>query len=101
MKQTFLTTLLLLACANFAVSQKSIYPDSAKIEKLFDDYFREYIKLNPEEASMLGLPKEWGYYYDRAGFNDISDKSIKANYDLSRKYLDELKKIDPTKITNS
>jgi uncharacterized protein (DUF885 family) len=101
MKQIFLTTLLLLACASIAVSQQSIYPDSAKIEKLFDDYFREFIKLNPEEASQLGLPKEWGYYYDRAGFNDISDVGIKANYDLSRKYLAELKKIDPTKITSS
>jgi len=101
MKQIFLTTLLLLVCANIAVSQQSIYPDSAKIEKLFDDYFREYIMLNPEEASQLGLPKEWGYYYNRSGFNDISDVGIKANYDLSKKYLDELKKIDPTKITNS
>jgi uncharacterized protein (DUF885 family) len=101
MKQIFLVSLLILAGVSMAIGQEITNPDSAKIEKLFDDYFREYIKLNPEEASMLGLPKEWGYSYDRAGFNDVSDAGIKANYDLSRKYLDELKKIDPAKITNS
>jgi uncharacterized protein (DUF885 family) len=101
MKQMFLVSLLLLAGVSMAIGQEITHPDSAKIEKLFDDYFREYIRLNPEEASQLGLPKEWGYYYDRSGFNDISDAGIKANYDLSKKYLAELKKIDPTKITSS
>jgi len=101
MKRVLFTSLLLLAGTNIAISQQIIYQDSAKIEKLFDDYFREYIRLNPEEASQLGLPKEWGYYYNRAGFNDISDAGIKANYDLSRKYLDELKRIDRAKITSS
>ncbi len=101
MKQMFLVSLLLLAGASMAIGQEITNQDSAKIEKLFDDYFREYIKLNPEEASQLGLPKEWGYYYNRAGFNDISEAGTKANYDLSKKYLDELKKIDPTKITSS
>jgi len=101
MRIMFMVFMLLLAGANIAVSQPIVYPDSTKIEKLFDDYFREYIKLNPEEASQLGLPKDWGYYYDRTSFNDVSDEGIEANYNLFKKYLDELKKIDTTKITGS
>jgi len=101
MKQILLTIFLLLICAPMALGQQTVYPDSAKVEKLFDDYFREYIKLNPDEASQLGLPREWGYNYDRGGFNDVSDVGIKANYDLDRKYLDEIRKIDTSKINAS
>jgi uncharacterized protein (DUF885 family) len=101
MKQIFFVILLLLVCVNHAVSQQTTYPDSAKVEKLFDDYFREFIQLNPDEASQLGLPKEWGYDYDRGGFDNVSDVGIKANFDLYRKYLDEIKNIDTTRITKS
>ncbi|HEX7400854.1 MAG TPA: DUF885 family protein, partial [candidate division Zixibacteria bacterium] len=101
MKQILLTIFLLLICAPMALGQQTVYPDSAKVEKLFDDYFREYIKLNPDEASQLGLPREWGYEYDRGSFNDVSDVGIKANYDLDRKYLDEIRKIDTSKINAS
>ena len=98
MKRIFLTTVLLLVCVNYALSQQTTYSDSAKVEKLFDDYFREYIKLNPDEASQLGLPKEWGYDYDRGSFDDVSDVGIKANFELARKYLGEIGGIDVTKI---
>ncbi len=101
MKQILLTAFLLLFCVPVVLGQQIVYADSAKAEKLFDDYFREYIKLNPDEASPLGLPKEWGYEYDRGGFDDVSDVGIKANYDLDRKYLDEISKIDVTKINAS
>jgi uncharacterized protein (DUF885 family) len=101
MKQILLTMFLLLICAPIALGQQNVFSDSTKVEKLFDDYFREYIKLNPDEAAQLGLPKEWGYEYDRGGFDDVSDVGIKANYDLDRKYLDEIKNIDASKIDAS
>ncbi|MFH1336919.1 MAG: hypothetical protein ABII96_10420, partial [Candidatus Zixiibacteriota bacterium] len=101
MKQILLPAFLLLICTPIVLSQQTVYSDSDKVEKLFDDYFREYIRLNPDEASQLGLPKEWGYDYDRGSFNDVSDAGIKANYDLYRKYLDEIRKIDITKIDKS
>jgi uncharacterized protein (DUF885 family) len=93
--------LLLLAALILLVSQPATSQDSARIEKLFDDYFREYLTLNPENGSELGLPKESGYYFDRAGLDDVSDAGIKANYDLARKYLGQLEAIDTTKITPS
>ena len=101
MKQMLLVSFLLLAVANTAVGQPVTYQDSAKIERLFDDYFREYLLLNPEKASELGLPKESGYAFDRGGLNDVSDAGLKADFDLARKYLSQLKEIDTTKITRS
>ena len=93
--------MLLLVCVNLANGQQTVYSDSAKVEKLFDDYFREYIKLNPDEASQLGLPKEWGYDYDRGSFDGVSDVGIKANFELARKYLGEIGSVDTTKIDRS
>jgi uncharacterized protein (DUF885 family) len=101
MKRIFLVSLLLLAGANVAFGQSTAYPDSAKIEKLFDDYFREYLILNPQKGSELGLSIESGYDFDRAALDDYSHAGIKANFDLTRKYLDELSKIDQNKITKS
>jgi uncharacterized protein (DUF885 family) len=92
---------LLLTAAIILVCQPAANQDSAKIDKLFDDYFREYLTLNPEKGSELGLSKESGYYFDRAGLDDASFAGIKANYDLARKYLGQLKAIDTTKITRS
>ena len=101
MKQILLTILFLLVCVNLAVGQQTTFSDSAKVEKLFDDYFREYIQLNPDEASQLGLPREWGYDYDRGSFDDVSDVGIKANFGLTRKYLAEIGRIDITGIDRS
>ncbi len=101
MKQIFLMLLLVLAVAGTAMCQKTANQDSARIEKLFDDYFREYLTLNPEKGSELGLPKESGYDFDRGGLNDVSDAGMKANFDLARKYLGQLKETDTTKITRS
>lgn len=101
MKQIFLIWLLVSAAAGIAVCQGTANQESSKIEKLFDDYFREYIALNPEEASRFGLPRGSGYDFDRAGLNDISDAGMKANFDLARKYLSRLKDIDTSKITRS
>ncbi|MGB7061918.1 MAG: DUF885 domain-containing protein [Candidatus Zixiibacteriota bacterium] len=101
MKHMFLACLLVLAGASVAFGQPTAYQDSAKIENLFDNYFREYLRLNPEKGTELGLPKESPYKFNRAGLNDVSPAGIKANYDLARKYLNQLKEIAPTKITRS
>ena len=99
MKQMFFVLLLVLTCLGPAFGQAAVYPDSARIEKLFDDYFREYVLLNPEKGSELGLSRESGYQFDRAGLDDYSDAGIKANLDLAKKYLNELKEIDQDRIT--
>jgi uncharacterized protein (DUF885 family) len=101
MKYMLLISLLFLAVTNMALGQPAAGQDSAKIEKLFDDYFRELLILNPERGTELGLPRESGYEFDRAGLDDYSDAGLRANFDLARKYLDQLKKIDQTKISKS
>ncbi len=93
--------LLLLAAIIIPACQQSANRESAKIEKLFDDYFREYLMLNPEKGSELGLSKKSGYSFDRAGLDDASGDGMRANNDLARKYLGQLKAIDTTKITRS
>jgi uncharacterized protein (DUF885 family) len=93
--------LLLCVVASVLVCQSAANQESAKIEKLFDDYFREYIALNPEEASELGLSRESGYQYDRDALNDKSAGGLRANFDLAARYLDQLREIDPNRITKS
>jgi uncharacterized protein (DUF885 family) len=100
MKRMFLP-LLLWAAASVLVCQSATNQESAKIDKLFDDYFREYIMLNPEEASQMGLPRGSGYNLDRAALDDVSDAGLQANFDLARKYLDRLQKIDSAGIPKS
>jgi len=96
-----LLVLVLLAGGSLPLVQSAASQDSVKIETLFDNYFREYLRLNPEKGTELGLPKESKYRFDRAGLNDRSDAGIKASYDLARKYLKQLKEIDAAKITRS
>jgi uncharacterized protein (DUF885 family) len=100
MKQVY-SALLLLAAFIVLLCQPAASQDSTNMDKLFDDYFREYLRLNPESGSQLGLPDESGYHFDRAALNDVSDAGIKANLDLARKYLGQLKAIDTTQITPS
>jgi len=100
MKRMFLP-LLLWAAASVLVCQSGTNQESAKIEKLFDGYFREYLTLNPEKGSELGLPRGSGYDFDRAGLDDVSDAGLQANFDLARKYLGQLREIDTTKVTRS
>jgi uncharacterized protein (DUF885 family) len=100
MKQTFLL-FLLWAVAGLLVCQPTANQETAQIDKLFDDYFREYIMLNPEEASQMGLPRGSGYDFDRAALDDVSDAGLQANFDLARRYLDGLQKIDSARIPKS
>lgn len=99
--RALLITLLILTSTGMVVAQSGAGKDSSRIEELFDNYFRECLKLGPEGASQLGLPPEEGYYYDRSGLDNLSDEGLKANFDLARKYLGQLKEIDTSKITKS
>jgi uncharacterized protein (DUF885 family) len=95
--RTILFGIILFALSGITFAQTGSYADSAKIEQLFNNFYRDYIKLNPEDA--VGIPSEWGYQFDRAGWNDLSPAGIKANYDLFRKYLTELENLNQSAIT--
>ena len=101
MKRIALVLVLILAVASPAVGQLAAYQDSAKMERLFDDYFREYVLLNPEEASEMGLSRESGYHYDRTALNDFSDAGLEAKYELAGRYLNALRRMNAARITKS
>jgi uncharacterized protein (DUF885 family) len=100
-KQLLLALLFLAPAMSALLGQQTAAIDSMCVETLFDGYLREYLKLNPEEATQLGLPKTSGYKFDRGGLDDGSDAGIKANMSLSQKYLKELESIDTRKIGKS
>jgi len=100
MKFTLIVSVL-LAGAGLTLTQPASGQDSLKIENLFDNYVREYLRLNPEKGTELGLPKESRFRFRQENLNDRSDAGVRANYDLAGKYLKQLKEIDQDKITPS
>jgi uncharacterized protein (DUF885 family) len=102
MKNLILASFLFLilgVCAAYGQVTKTV--DSAHVESLFDNYLRDYLKLNPEEASQLGLPRTSGYGYDRGGLDDGSDAGIRANIQLAEEYLQELEGINTDRVSKS
>ncbi len=92
---------LLAALVVFSCGRVTSADESARLENLFDRYFRETIAINPEDATELGLPREAGYVYDRTAFTDYSDRGIEEQYRLADKFLSELKSINPDKLSPS
>lgn len=86
---------------NSVLGQQTSATDSARVEGLFDGYVREYLRINPEEATQLGLPRNSGHEYDRGGLNDGSEAGILLNTQLAQKYLQELDDIDIGKVGRS
>jgi uncharacterized protein (DUF885 family) len=101
MKYLVLSLLFLVTVTAAVFGQQRVATDSMRVEGLFDDFLREYLKLNPEEAAQLGLPKNSGYRYDRGGLNDGSEAGIRSNLQLAQKYLRELENIDIGKVGRS
>lgn len=96
---TAFVSLMIVTAAAFG--EQTVAIDSVRAESVFDDYLREYLKLNPEEAAQLGLPKNSGYQYDRGGLNDGSEAGIRSNLQLAQKYLRDLESIDIGKVGRS
>jgi uncharacterized protein (DUF885 family) len=101
MKHLVLALLFVMTAASSGLGQQRVATDSVRVEGFFDGYLREYLKLNPEEAAQLGLPKNGGYRYDRGGLNDGSEAGIRSNLQLAQKYLGELESIDIGKVGRS
>jgi uncharacterized protein (DUF885 family) len=101
MKRTLMFLCLLQFFVPALYSQQGVATDSARVESLFDNYLREYLALNPEAASQLGLPRSSGYNYDRAGLNDLSEAGLQANIQLARKFVLQLRQLDPARLNRS
>ena len=101
MKHLILAFLFLVTAMSAVLGQQNVANDSIRVEGLFDGYVREYLKLNPEEASQLGLPRNSGYEFDRGGLDDGSAAGIRSNTQLARKYLQELEDIEIGEVSKS
>jgi len=75
--------------------------NSEKIDKIFDNYFREIIKLNPETASYLGLTNEMGYDFDKDKLTDMSIPATDKEFELVKKYYLQMKNINKKNLTFS
>lgn len=71
------------------------------IEQLFDNFTREYLALNPELVSELGITKEMGYDIKKDALTDVSDETIDREYNMMRKYKALLDSIDRKELTYS
>ncbi|WP_299493533.1 DUF885 family protein [uncultured Shewanella sp.] len=56
---------------------------------LVDQYFKDYLKLNPLEATFVGV-----HDYNDQFTNDLTDEYLKQRHELNTQYLAKLKKID-------
>ncbi|NIM15724.1 MAG: DUF885 family protein [Candidatus Aminicenantes bacterium] len=82
-------------------TDKSLPPAPKDIEKLFDNYCRELVKLVPEYASRLGINKNMGYEVETDQLNDESEEKVKKWYALKGKYRQWLNTYDRNKLTPS
>jgi len=73
----------------------------ANIEQVFDAYFKEIIKLNPELASQLGITKKMGVMIANAELTDVSERAIEHEARVLQKYQSLLKSYDPLTLTAS
>jgi uncharacterized protein (DUF885 family) len=69
------------------------------IEKLFDDFFREYIELRPETGTALGVSGIKGIEVQNDELDDVSDETEDKLYRMYEKYNDWLVQFDTGKLT--
>ena len=69
------------------------------LNELFDSYFREVIKYDPELASQLGLTAAMGYPIANDKLTELTEASVTRDYERFRNYQQRLKQIDQTKLT--
>lgn len=97
MKNTSLILLLVLAGLLLTPARSA----TGDIDSLFDNFFREWIAMNPDDASQFGLTREMGYPFAQNELSDGSERLVDKTYQLYRRYSDELKRFDPQRLTPS
>ncbi len=91
---------LLLAAGISILAQGCAGPDRAAAERerlraLVEDYFEEYLKLNPIFATFVGEDR----YNDRLA-NDISPEHREQSLSLERRFLEEIEAVDASLLVD-
>jgi len=84
-----LVALALTACAAPPPAAPQVTTEAEKLHRLFDDYFEEYLKLNPLAATSIGDPR----YNDRFVVS-IAPQARAASEKLERDYLARIGGLD-------
>jgi uncharacterized protein (DUF885 family) len=71
------------------------------IDSRFDNFFREWVAMNPDDASQFGLTREMGYPCAKNELSDGSERLVDETYRFYRRYADQLKRRDPKPLTPS
>jgi uncharacterized protein (DUF885 family) len=71
----------------------------AGVDQLCDSYFREWIRLHPDDASQFGLTGTMGYPFNKAELTDYSEALVDSTYDLYARYALWLKGCDRKALT--
>ncbi|MRR09964.1 DUF885 family protein, partial [bacterium] len=98
MKRTLLMAALLAGAA--AGTARAVAP-AAGIDTLFDNFFREWIAMNPDDASQFGLTPAMGYPYQKSDLTDGSERLVDRTYRYYRRYRDQLRRADARRLTPS
>jgi len=72
-----------------------IQTDSQRLKNLFDRFFEDTQRMNPEFATYLGITREYN-----AQWSDFSEEGFFNRNQMMQSYLDELLSIDLQTLTN-
>ncbi|MBN1232155.1 MAG: DUF885 domain-containing protein [Candidatus Coatesbacteria bacterium] len=84
----------------FLLSLIGKYHDShVTAHQIMDDYFKEYIELNPDFALYNSIGANMGNKPLRNDFTDYSIENLDRIYALARKYREKIRKVDMKKAS--
>ncbi len=94
-RRLFSIVLLINACANLVYTklQAQDVTDNKALHQLFDNYYEEYLKLKPLDATYRGDDR-----YNDLLPNDGAADYLKAQHDFLIKYQNALKKFNFQKL---
>ncbi|MFV8783283.1 DUF885 domain-containing protein [Microbulbifer sp. SA54] len=84
--------------ASTAANDSASGADSAAIAEanaLFEKQFQEHLARSPEFKTFLGMKDDYGKW------DDLSPAFAKETYEINKRQLEELKKIDPAKLDDA
>jgi len=99
MKKSIIAIIILLLPIFIFTSLKGQENSDFNIEQLFDNYFQERLVIDPEFASEIGVTKSMGYNNDK--LTELSERTIDSMYNINKRYLLELKRIDEKELSES
>lgn len=91
--------LLLFFCLQFSTVGSKADRVSLDIEKLFKEFFQEYVQIRPETGTILGLSGDYGIDLHNDKLDDVSEQGFDALFSLFKKYSHKLSEYDRSTLS--